>query len=292
MANSIKDMLRGHGQLLRILGVAFGISIAIGNMIGAGVLRAPAAIAGTVPDPVIIIGLWVLGGLHAALGINILAEMGTAIPQSGGMYLYARRALGDVAGLVVGWSDLLSKFAGIAATSIAFAEFLPIVVPEAAAFKTAVAIVVQILLYAVNAFGLREGRAVQEISSLVKTLLLLVFIGAAIAVAAPHTILLQRIRLQRLGLGNAYWRLCADQGRVFRLSAPVYFTEENQTPGSSIPRALGIGLLVTTRFYVGVNAGLIYALGVEAWRHRRCRSTWFWTGSAAASPALSLPLAP
>jgi APA family basic amino acid/polyamine antiporter len=263
MANSIKDMLRGHGQLLRILGVAFGISIAIGNMIGAGVLRAPAAIAGTVPDPVIIIGLWVLGGLHAALGINILAEMGTAIPQSGGMYLYARRALGDVAGLVVGWSDLLSKFAGIAATSIAFAEFLPIVVPGAAAFKTAVAIVVQILLYAVNAFGLREGRAVQEISSFVKTLLLLVFIGAAIAVAAPHDTAAAHSASEALGWATLIGAYALIKGAYSGYQAPVYFTEENQTPGSSIPRALGIGLLVTTLLYVGVNAGLIYALGVE-----------------------------
>jgi len=251
-----------RGHLLRILGVTFGIAAAIGNMIGAGVLRAPASIAGTVPDAAIIIGLWVLGGLHAALGINILAELGTAVPQSGGPYLYAHRAFGDVAGLVVGWSVFLSKLAGIAATSIAFADFLPLVVPAAKPYTLEVAIAVQIVLYATNAFGLRQGSRVQEASSFIKTLMLLVFIGAAVAVAAPpqHAAAMGANGFGWVAIVGAYSLI---KGAYSGYDAPVYFTEENQAPSASIPRALGIGLSMTAILYIGVNAALLYALGTK-----------------------------
>lgn len=264
MTDSLKGVLRGRGHLLRILGVTFGIAAAVGNMIGAGVLRAPAAIAGTVPDVALIIGLWVLGGLHAALGINIIAEMGTALPQSGGPYVYARRALGDVSGLIVGWSDLLSKLAGIAATSIAFAEFLPIIVVEAGGYKTAVAVTMQIGLYITNAFGLREGRAVQEASSLIKTILLMVFIGAAIAVAAPaEPAAVMAAPSSAIGWVAIIGAYALIKGAYSGYQAPVYFTEENEAPSAAIPRALGIGLLTTAILYIGVNAALLYALGTE-----------------------------
>lgn len=259
----VSGIARGH--LLRILGVTFGVAVAVGSMIGAGVLRAPAAIAGTVPDATIILALWVLGGVHVLLSINVLAEFGTAVPRSGGVYLYAHRSLGDVAGLVVGWSDFLSKLAGIAATSIAFSEFLPLVVPGATAYKTPVAILLQIVLYAVNAFGLREGRTVQEISSLVKALLLLVFMGAAVIVAAPSGPVSATMAPSPDALGWAaiIGAYALVKGAYAGYSAPIYFTEENAAPSTAIPRALLAGVALTACLYVGVNAALLYALSPE-----------------------------
>lgn len=254
-----------RGHLLKILGVSFGIAVAVGNMIGAGILRAPAVIAGSVPDAAFIVGLWVLGGLHAALGINIIAELGTAVPQSGGPYLYAQRAFGDVAGLIVGWSGWISKLAGIAATSIAFAEFLPIVWPAAAGFKMAVATGIQLLLYATNVFGLREGRAVQEGTSLIKTLMLLAFAAAAIAVAAPHAAasIASASVAPDIGWVAIIGAYSLVKGAYSGYDAPVYFTEENETPSRNIPQALGIGLLLASALYIAVNAALLYALGTK-----------------------------
>lgn len=255
-----------RGQLLRILGVSFGIAVALGNMIGAGILRAPAAIATTVPDGGIIMALWTLGGIHVLLSINILAEMGTAIPQSGGPYLYAHRAFGDVPGLVVGWSQWMSKLAGIASTSIACAEFLPILYPAAAAYRMPVALGVQALLYALNASGLRPGRAVQEGSSLIKTVMLLVFIAAAIALAAPggavppHALARASAALGWAAIINAYSLI---KGAYSGFDAPIYFTEENQQPSRSIPWSLILGLVAAFILYVGVNGSLIYVLGVN-----------------------------
>lgn len=258
--------LRGRGQLLRILGVSFGIAVALGNMIGAGILRAPSAIATTVPDGELIVLLWVIGGLHVGLSINILSELGTAIPQSGGPYLYAHRAFGDVAGLVVGWSQWMSKLAGIASTSIACAEFLPIVVPEAARYTLPVALCVQGALYLLNGLGLRPGRTMQEASSLIKTAMLIVFIAAAIALVAPgghvppQTLHHAQAAVGWAALINAYSLI---RGAYSGYDAPVYFSEENTTPAKNIPWSLLLGLVLAFFLYVGVNGVLIHVLGVH-----------------------------
>lgn len=252
---------RDRGHLLKILGVTFGIAVAVGNVIGSGILRAPASIAGTVPDTAWIIGLWIVGALHAALAINVIAELGTAVPQSGGPYLYAHRAFGDVAGLVVGWSIFLSKLGGAAAGSIAFAEFLPLIWPEAAGYKLEVAIGMQVALYGANISGLREGRVLQEGSSLIKAVLLLAFVGAAVAVAAPHADAGAAMSGTSFGWVAVIGAYALIKGAYSGYEAPVYFTEENEQPASSIPSALAIGLAVTAFLYISVNGALLYALG-------------------------------
>ena len=258
--------LRGRGQLLRILGVSFGIAVALGNMIGAGILRAPSAIAATMPDGRLILLLWIIGGLHVLLSINILSELGTAIPQSGGPYLYAQRAFGDIAGLVVGWSQWMSKLAGIASTSIACAEFLPIVIPAAARYTLPVALCVQGALYLLNGVGLRPGRTMQEASSLIKTAMLVVFIAAAIAVVAPAGQAgTTNLHAAGTALGwavviNAYSLI---RGAYSGYDAPVYFSEENTAPARNSPLSLLLGLILAFALYVGVNGALIYVLGVR-----------------------------
>jgi APA family basic amino acid/polyamine antiporter len=251
------------GHLLKILGVTFGVAVAVGNVIGSGILRAPSTIAHEVPGVWLIMLLWLLGGVQGALGANIAAEMATALPKSGGLYIYAQRALGDVCGLIVGWTIWASKLAGIAAASISFAEFLPIVLPAAGTHKIAVALAVQVALYAANVWGLREGRVLQEVTSLIKAAMLLVFIVAAVLFVAPperETILSSPVAYSWANIILAFQLV---RGAYSGWDAPVYFTGENTDATRNIPRALGYGLLLTGGLYLGVNAALIHALGVS-----------------------------
>ena len=255
------DASRGH--LLRILGVAFGVAVALGNTIGSGILRSPSTIAANVESVAIIMALWLAGAIHAAVDANIFVELGTAMPEVGGPYVYSRRALGDVPGLIVGWSIWCSKLAGIAAGAVSFANFFAILVPAAEPRQAGIAVAVQLLLYGANILGLREGRVLQEATSFLKAAALLAFAIAAIfAVPAQASALLPspHVAITWVGIAIAYKLI---RGAYSGWDAPMYFLEESHAPTKTLPRALFAGLLVTSALYLIVNAALLYVLGPQ-----------------------------
>jgi len=249
-------------QLLRILGVTFGVAVAIGQIIGSGILRAPSEIAREVPGVALIIGLWVLGAVQVSLAANLNAELGTAIPRTGGGYNYVHRAMGDVFGLIVGWTDWLANLAGAAAASVSFAEFLPLIVPAAGTHKIAVALALQVALYAANITGLREGRALQEITSFIKAAMLFVFVVAAFVLIAPpeHESLVSTPAFKWANIILAYQLI---MGAYAGWNTPLSFAGENADPARTIPRAMFYGILLTAVLYIGVNWALLRALGPQ-----------------------------
>lgn len=259
---------RSRGELLRILGVSFGVAVAVGGMIGAGILRAPSAIANQVPDAVLIVALWVIAALHAALQANVLSELGTSVPRAGGFYVYVHRAFGDVGGLVVGWSTWLQRLASTAALSVAFADFLALVWEPAAHARVVTAIAMQLGVFGLNMIGLRQGRTFQQITSLAKALALLAFCIVAVLVASKLQGTAQAAQALQpvgwIGVIGAYQLIVGAYGGWYE---PAFFTEEDVTPGKSLPRAIGISLVLTAALYIGVNASLLYALGVPGVAH-------------------------
>jgi amino acid transporter len=258
IATAAATPARGH--LLKILGVTFGVAVTIGQIIGSGILRSPSTVASEVPGVGLIIGLWVLGAIQVSLAANLNAELGTALPRTGGEYNYVRRALGDVFGVAVGWTMWLANMAGAAAASVSFAEFLPLLIRAAGAHKIAVALSLQVALYAVNITGLREGRAVQELTSFIKAAMLLVFILVAVllvAPAEPHNALSSPAAFKWANIILAYQLI---MGAYAGWSTPLSFAGENADPGRTIPRAMFGGIALTAVLYIGVNWALLHAL--------------------------------
>lgn len=72
-----------ENQLLRVLGLAFGVAVAVGAMIGAGILRTPGGVLNHLPSAPLAIGLWVFGAVHALIGANVISELMTSVPRSG-----------------------------------------------------------------------------------------------------------------------------------------------------------------------------------------------------------------
>jgi APA family basic amino acid/polyamine antiporter len=251
-----------RNHLLRILGVAFSIAITLGTIIGSGILRSPSVVAASVGSTAIILALWAAGAIRSALGANVLTELGTALPQDGGPYVFTHRALGDVPGLIVGWSSWGSTIAGVAAASVSFASFLALVVPALATHQAGVAVALQILLYGTNIAGLREGRAVQETTSFAKAALLLAFAVAAAFVVPAQTAGDAAASVTTawtwFGLIGAFQLIT---GAYAGWDAPIFFAEENEVPADSIPRGVFIGLGVTAFLYLAINAALLHALG-------------------------------
>jgi basic amino acid/polyamine antiporter, APA family len=249
----------GRGELLQVLGVTFGIAVAIGAMIGVGILRAPSLIARDVPDGYVILALWLIALLHAALEANVIAELATAMPRAGGPYVYVHRAFGDVGGLVVGWTTWMQRVASTAALSIAFAEFAAQLWPRLATATPAIAIAMQLVMFGFNIVGVREGRAVQEITSFLKAVALLGFCAAVYLFAAPNPASGSHIAaIVGWGAVIAAYQLIV--GAYAGWYEPAFFSEETPNASRSLPRAMGIGLLLTAVLYLGINAALLHAL--------------------------------
>ena len=257
-------------KLLNILGVTFGLAVAIGNTIGAGILRTPGDVASMLQTPVLFLGVWVVGALYALLGVNALAELGTMLPKSGGQYVYARHAFGDYAGFVVGWNDWISTCASTAAISIVVGESLAALIPAVSSQATALAMATVVVFTALLLRSTKVGGRSQEITSLFKTIALIVFIGAcfvfgsgAAAARAPNAT--GMVAAPGQSLFAAF--VLAAQAVIYTYdgwSGPLYFSEELRDPGRQIPRSMFGALFAVAAIYLMINLAFMYVLPVTA----------------------------
>src|SRR6266540_3305457 len=115
----------GAQDLRRVIGLAGGTALIVGITIGSGIFRTPPTIAGLVPNPLVIMGLWTAFGLISMCGALAVAELSSLLPRAGGVYVFLREAYGDAAAFVFGWLYVLvTTPTTIAALGVVFAEFL------------------------------------------------------------------------------------------------------------------------------------------------------------------------
>ena len=111
-------------QLVRRLGLWSSIGIVIGVTIGSGIFRTPATIATRVPDPMLMLGVWLFGGLISLCGALSVAELAASLPHTGGWYVYLREGWGRLAGFLFGWAELvLIRASATGAIATVFSEY-------------------------------------------------------------------------------------------------------------------------------------------------------------------------
>jgi APA family basic amino acid/polyamine antiporter len=250
----------GRARLLRLLGVGFGVAVAVGGTIGVGILRAPGGVLAQAGSPVAALTLWLAGGLYSLLGAFALAELSTMTPDAGGYFAYARRAFGPRSALVVGWGDFLVYCTTLAYLSIAAAEMGAALVPSLISITKAVAIVILIAVMALQWRGLRTSSRVQEVVAAFKAIgfvgLAAVCLGYGVANGVTHDVPTTG-RLSLAGLILAFQLLLGTYGGWY---SAIYFAEEDTDPGRHLPKSLIGGVLLVTLIYVLVNASLLAVL--------------------------------
>ncbi|HEU4596167.1 MAG TPA: APC family permease [Pyrinomonadaceae bacterium] len=256
-----------RSRLLRVLGVVFGMAVTVGITVGMGILRTPGEVAAHLPEARLFVGVWVLGGLYALLGAVSVAELGTMIPRSGGFYVFARRALGEYPGFVVGWSDWLSTCGTIAAVSVVVGEYAGVLVPALAGSDARVALALVVAFALLHWAGVRWGSRAQTLTSLIKTLAFVALIAAFFAFGGrgewggagdspPAGV---------VPVGLAFWTalVLALQSVIYTYDgwySAVYFGEEVRDPGRCVPRSMIWSVLLVTGVYVLLNVALLYVL--------------------------------
>jgi len=268
----------GRGHLIGTLGVGFGIAVAIGNTIGAGIVRTPGEIAHFLPSTWLYFAAWAAGGLYMTLGALQFAELGALLPQSGGQYNFARAALGDYAGFIVGWSDWISTAGSFAAVSIVFGEYTADLIPAAHGHVRPLAAGVILFFALLQWKSMILGSAVQNLTSIVKAALFLAVVAvcfwhpsgapAAQAVGEAAGQVAGRVTTQIVPAGWALFAafILALQAVIYTYDGwygAVYFGGEVREPGKMIPRAIFGTVFSVLAIYFLVNAAVIHLVPVR-----------------------------
>ena len=256
-----------HSQahdLRRVIGLAGGTALIVGITIGGGIFRKPPTIAGLVPNPLVIMGLWIAFGLISICGALAVAELSSLLPRAGGVYVFLREAYGDAAAFVFGWLYVfVTTPTAIAALSVVFAEFLLNLLGMSAAALTVqmIAIVAIIILTCANVLGARVGAAVSEVTTLVK-------------VSALAAIILGAFLLGHGSLANITEGSVVGRGGLARAVASVIWTYDGWiavsmiagevvAPERLMKRIIITGMLVIVTLYIGANLAYLYMMPVS-----------------------------
>jgi len=129
-AHDIKNGAAKEGtraSLPRVLGIWDVIAIVVGGVIGSGIFLVPKSIAAAVQSPILVLGVWVVGGMLSFFGALTFAELGAAMPEAGGMHVFLREAYGPLLSFLFGWTLFLVIDSGAVATlTVAFtSRYLP-----------------------------------------------------------------------------------------------------------------------------------------------------------------------
>lgn len=251
-------------DLRRVIGFFGGTAVIVGITIGSGIFRTPPTIAGLVPHPLVIIGLWTALGVVSICGALAIAELSSLLPRAGGVYVFLREAYGDAAAFVFGWLYVLvTTPAAVAALSTVFAEFLLNLLGVSGEASTIqmIAIAAIVLLTLANVRGARVGTAVSGVTTVVKvTALAAIILGA---------FLLGKGSLSNLTEGGA-----AHGSGLARAVASVIWTYDGWiavsmiagevvAPERLMKRIIITGMLVIVTLYVGANLAYLYMMPVS-----------------------------
>ena len=117
--------MKQQPTLIRGLGLVGSASVVAGTIIGTGIFLVPSSIARQVDSVGLVFAVWVVGGLLSLAGALSYAELGAALPEAGGEYVFLRRAYSPLWGFFYGWEQfVIGKTGSIATIATAFAVFL------------------------------------------------------------------------------------------------------------------------------------------------------------------------
>jgi APA family basic amino acid/polyamine antiporter len=232
--------------------------IVVANMIGTGIFTSLGFQVGDLPTGFAIMAVWAVGGLCALCGALAYAELGAALPRSGGEYNFLREIYHPAAGFLAGWISATVGFAApVAIAAMAFGTYFAEVVPGANLLFLSVAVVTICTLVLLR--DLRLGSAFQNGSTILKVALILVIIGAGLWVKATQPISLLPAKgdgtliLSAPFAVSLFWVMYAYSG----WNASTYIVGEVRNPSRTIPLSVGLGTLIVMALYLGTNAAFL-----------------------------------
>jgi basic amino acid/polyamine antiporter, APA family len=254
-------------QLLKLLGVGFGIAVTIGGTIGTGILRKPGAIAAQIGDPGIIMLIWAAVSIYAILGVLCAIELGVAMPQAGSWYVYARRAFGNYVGFITGLTSWLGTVAALGFGAYTMSEYIILLLPQLQNMIQAISIGILIVLTSFHFLGTWAGGKSQEILSFLKAIGLIIFVLLCFIYGKDVDYSLLKSSTAKIEKPALFFGIIAALQSIFYTfdgwHTASYFSEENSDPSKNLPKSMILGVLMVIGIYLLVNAAILYVIPID-----------------------------
>ena len=274
------------------------ITMIVGLIVGAGIFGTPSIVAGASGSTEAMFAAWVAGGIFAVIGALCYGELATAFPSAGGEYHFIRRAFGPSLAFLYGWARMTVIVAGsIAVFAYLFGDYLSRVVnlgPHSSAIWAALVVFV---LTIVNYVGIREGKATQNVFTVLEVcgLVLIVVAGLMLAPeaapAAPAAAGGSNPWYFGAGLATAMLFVLFTYGGW---NDAAYISAEVRDRSRNMVRALLIAIALVMTLYLLVNLAYAKGLGFDAMARSDAvaadllKRVWGTTGEKAISIVIAI----
>ena len=266
-------------NLQRKLGLFPATNIVVANMIGAGIFTTSGLLMAGLNNPLLMLALWVIGGIIALCGALSYGELGAAMPGAGGEYLFLTKLYHPIFGFLSGWVSFMVGFsAPIAASAMGFSEYfcraLPVIpgwfesfgIMDPAATKTFLSISVILIFTFIHYRGIKSGALVQNILTILKVALIVFLLLAGFLsgngdignFSSGGGVSSGFAGWKTIGL-SLMWIMFAYSG----WNASTYLGAEIKNPSKILPRSLILGTGIVIFLYLGINVLYIYGINPQ-----------------------------
>ncbi len=246
------------------------LAVVIANMVGTGVFTSLGFQLLEIRSAFVLLMLWAVGGVAAFCGAMTYAELGAAMPRSGGEYNFLARIYHPAAGFVSGWVSATIGFAApTALAAITFAAYATSILPGGSSdfLEKALAAALVTGVTLIHASTRRNSGGLQVIFTILKVCVILGFCLAALTIAdVPQAISF----LPSAGDGVLLTSGAFAVSLIYvsyaytGWNAATYLSSELENPQRTLPFILMTGTLVVTLLYLALNFTFLSVAPMDA----------------------------
>jgi len=254
-------------KLERTLRLPHATALVVGTILGSAVFVQASEVTEHVPQIWAVLLVWCVAGVLSLFGALACAELASAFPRTGGVYVFLRETYAPVVGFLWGWAMFWVMHSGIiAAMATVFGRYAGFFVPIGDRGIRAVAVGAILVLSALNYAGVKRGSTVQTLFTACKVIAVLAVVTIGFVFGSTLPSHFERGATLVDDAVHPHGFLLAVIAGLFAFGGwhvVTYTAEETVQPERTIPKALTGGIVIVTICYVALNAVYFYVLPVD-----------------------------
>ena len=242
--------------------------VLVSNIIGGGIFTTTGIMARDLGDPMLILLLWFVGALFALGGAMVYGELGSALPHTGGDYVYLRKAYGPLVGFLNGWTSFTIGFgAAVAASAISFSSYALRVVPiedEQGWLAKGLSLSLLWIATLMHCRGIGTGGRVQLLLTTTKVIAIgALILGGLVTVAGHGNELVAVPTLPQPTLGASAIALVIVTYCYLGWNVAGYIAGDIADPQRTVPKIMIWGTAFVAVIYLLLNVVYLSALSIS-----------------------------